>query len=171
MKTYKIECNYVISSFKKHLEVKDHLLKLIEDCPSLPINDADIISKTDWYVPSTIQRPYINFLIENMKPDLDLIMHELKHDRYKLSNYWFQQYETNNTHKTHQHTNTTFACVYYLEFPEDGPKTSIIEPHTEKHIQADVKEGDILVFPAHLWHYSPPNLSDKRKTVIAINIE
>lgn len=166
-----LKFQYIITQCQRHLEVKQELLKLIEKCPSLSIeDDKDFISKSDWHVPNTIERPYINLFLDSIKPELDIVMEELKQDLYKVTNYWFQQYSKNNYHKEHQHRGASYACVYFLELPEDGPKTTLIEPQTGRHIETDVKEGDILVFPAITWHYSPPNNSSSRKTIIAVNI-
>lgn len=35
--------------------------------------------------------------------------------------------------------------------------------------QADVKEGELLIFPSGYLHKSPPKLSDDIKTIIAFN--
>ena len=46
-----------------------------------------------------------------------------------------------------------------------------INPIKDKVTNMKVKEGDLLAMPAYVWHRSPPNVSDKRKTVIVFNSE
>jgi hypothetical protein len=37
------------------------------------------------------------------------------------------------------------------------------------HDKLDLNEGDLLTFPAYLYHRSPLNISDNRKTIISFN--
>ena len=46
-------------------------------------------------------------------------------------------------------------------------KKAITEFKDEKGVKA--KEGDIITFPAFLFHRSKPNISKKRKTIISFN--
>ena len=74
-----------------------------------------------------------------------------------------------NTHKWHVHGRAHWSNVYFVELPNRDMKTQIFDIRKEKLIEYDVKEGDIISFPAMLCHSSPPNLSDERKTIIAFN--
>jgi len=172
MKKYKLEFQYIITPFKKHKEIKQQLLKLIYECPALPIRGEDEdIYRSDWNLSWDTKREYIDFFWSYMEADIRDILKELNHEQYEFGNCWFQQYRKNNEHKPHQHgQNASYAFVYFVELPQDGPKTTLIEPYTGKHIEVDVKEGDILVFPGITWHYSPKNNSKDIKTIVAFNI-
>lgn len=171
MKIYQLSCPYVIYEFKDHFKFRDELLALIELEDGQPIVGKDAISKTDWTLPCITSRKYLEFIVPKLHPYMKEIYDKLDHDEFEYQNFWFQQYKTTDKHTWHQHRGASWANVYFVELPEDGPKTTIIDPYTKAEITIDVKEGDILTFPAIAWHCSPPNTSDKRKTVIAFNVE
>jgi ectoine hydroxylase-related dioxygenase (phytanoyl-CoA dioxygenase family) len=86
----------------------------------------------------------------------------------KVDNYWFQQYKRNDYHSWHIHENGLFSCVYYVDMPNEAPKTTfnILGNETE----VSVSEGQVLVFPSYLLHCSKPNKNIKTKTIISFNI-
>jgi hypothetical protein len=85
-----------------------------------------------------------------------------------ITDMWFQQYNVKNYHGWHHHGNT-FTGVYYLEFPEGSPKTQLLCPMTHEVMEADVKEGDILIFPSYLIHKAP-KVNEHRKTIVSWNM-
>ena len=89
-----------------------------------------------------------------------------KAKRWKIINSWFQQYEKNSYHEYHNHPQSNFTNVYFMELPDTNFKTVIkIE---NKEYEYSVKEGQLITFPAHLLHTSKPN-GNERKTVISFN--
>lgn len=51
-------------------------------------------------------------------------------------------------------------------------KTEFYDNVNNKVIETvDIKEGDLIIFPAHILHRSKRNITDKRKTVIAFNLD
>ena len=90
--------------------------------------------------------------------------HNLHSKSWRIQNAWFQQYINNNFHKWHNHPDTNFTNVYFVELPFKNLGTEILN-----HSQLDLNEGDLLTFPGHLYHKSPLNYSNKRKTVISFN--
>jgi hypothetical protein len=89
-----------------------------------------------------------------------------KSKSWRITNAWFQQYKKNSYHEYHNHTQTNFTNVYFLELPDTNFKTIIkIE---NKEYEYKVKEGQLITFPAHLLHTSKPN-GYKRKTIISFN--
>jgi hypothetical protein len=85
----------------------------------------------------------------------------------EIMNYWFQQYEQGDYQAKHHHPNSTYSSVYYVELPT-GVETTLF--NKEGNIKVPVKTGDLLVFPSHFNHMSPINKSDRRKTIISINL-
>jgi hypothetical protein len=158
--------------FERHEEVKDRLLKLISEQQSSPSDDGDRISNTDWYVDVCGQREYWDFLWKYIGPEIDHIYKNvIGYDKWELNNYWFQQYKQNDTHGWHWHHKVFYNNVYYVELPEGSPGTELQVPITGEIIRPNVKEGDILIFPALMLHQSPPNQSEERKTVVAFNVQ
>ena len=48
-----------------------------------------------------------------------------KSKSWRITNAWFQQYEKNSYHEYHNHTQTNFTNVYFLELPDTNFKTII----------------------------------------------
>ncbi len=74
------------------------------------------------------------------------------------------------THGWHTHSDN-YTGVYYLELPDETPKTQIVNPLNQTEIiDLDIKEGDIVLFPSFIIHRAPINKSNKRKTIISFDI-
>ena len=122
------------------------------------------ITNTDWSKNNDFNREWIHYFKDNI---LSQIQSNLLDDRLALNlilhNIWFQQYEQLDEHDWHTHTESQFTNIYYVELP-DGEKTELFD-----EVDIDIKEGDILSFPAYIFHRSKPNISNQRKTVISFN--
>lgn len=173
MQKYHLDCAYVITKFKYHREIKQHLLELINSANCQTVVDAGCdtnISRADWHDAQNFKREWVKFLTPYLtKPVLE-IYKELGYDGYTLHDLWFQQYYKNSGHGWHTHS-ANFTNVYYLDLPAGSPKTKIVSPYNQTDIiEVEVEEGDILVFPSFVIHKAPPNLINERKTIISYNI-
>jgi uncharacterized protein (TIGR02466 family) len=152
-----------------HAAIKDKLLDAIakEDATRGEGN----ISRTDWFLNG--DKSYYSILEPHLLPILDnLLFKDFYYNKFQVIACWFQQYDTNDEHAWHTHIPSTWSGVYYVELPEDAPRTTFIGPlEKDKLITPDVSEGDIIIFPSMLRHCSLPNKSKSRKTVISFNIE
>ena len=96
---------------------------------------------------------------------------ELGYNWFNVVDIWFQQYECESEHDWHLHGNN-YTGVYFLDLPEDSPKTMFKDPMDSKiKKEFDVSEGDILIFPSFIIHKAPKNNSIKTKTIISWNID
>ena len=163
---------YVISKFEEHKIVKERLLYLIENDigQAVDLDNLDKISKTDWYNNKNIPKNYWSFLFPYIEKHNREVFDALEHDQPEYLQNWFQQYKSNDKHRWHQHRNCTWAGVYYVELGKDCPRTMFKDPFTKEIIVPELEEGDILTFPGLLWHCSPENQSDERKTIVAYNV-
>jgi hypothetical protein len=169
-----LTCPYVISEVANHKEFKEQVLAAI-DRFSIDSEDqrrgGNLISKTDWFLDSSIEREYLNIILKYIPDHIVPIFKNLGYESVSFDNIWFQQYYKDNTHKWHRHGNTSWANVYYLELGESSPKTLLLDPMDNKTIiEPPVYEGCVLTFPAFIKHCSPPNPGNGRKTVVAFNI-
>jgi len=128
------------------------------------------IWNTDWHLKSDYPRPYV----ETIKPLLEKVVYDIKKnlhlkddEQVGVTNCWFQQYMKGDNHDYHYHLGSFYNCVYYVELPENGSKTTF--RINGKEIEFDIVEGDILCFPGTIEHCSKPNMSNKRKTIVAFN--
>ena len=168
---YEINVPYIVSKFENHSLVKEKLLDLInkQDCV-VENRGGDKISRTDWYVEPGSVRDYWKFIFPDIEKHMVNVFSDLNLKEYTFTNYWFQQYEHLDMHGWHRHRHCFYSSVYYIELPNDGPKTIFKHPVYGTIICPEVEEGDILTFPSILEHCSAPNQSTNRKTVLAFNV-
>ena len=164
MQVKKINCEFFIQDVPNHQKHKKILLDLIDHIPNNPLGK---ISKTDWNLPKKFKRKYLDYFYPHIsKSIMDNLQVYYKAKRWKIINSWFQQYEKNSYHEYHNHPQSNFTNVYFMELPDTNFKTVIkIE---NKEYEYSVKEGQLITFPAHLLHTSKPN-GNERKTVISFN--
>ena len=171
MKFYNLKSFYILTYIKEHQQNKNKLLSLINKMQLSSINNnKDVISKTDWNLPKEIKREYINFFYKMVTPYMDNMAVKLKCKSWNISNAWYQVYKKQDTHGWHIHENNNYTNVYYLDLPEQNIKTQLYDVKDNKIIdEIQIEEGHLFTFPAHIIHRSPPNISDKTKTIISFN--
>lgn len=158
-------------AFSNHKTIKNKLLELIEKTPSLKIsNNCDQISKSDFYI-KDLEKEYVNFVTPHIKDFLTVSLKSFNIGGFIIKNIWFQQYHKNNVHKWHTHPNSHFACVYYVDMPDNTQKTLIKKFGSNELIKFDAEEGDIIMFPAFLNHSSSLINTDTSKTIISFNLD
>jgi hypothetical protein len=166
-----LNCFYSVSKFDSHEAYKEELLKRLEyaSYKSPKHEKAEVsITKTDWYISTSLDREWLKLIIKDLSSHISASYLELGYGGFTLNEIWFQQYLENSEHGWHTHSGN-FTNVYYVELPEDAPKTTIVDPYTKKQIILDVKEGDIVTFPSFVLHKTLPNQSKNRKTIISYN--
>ena len=170
MKFYNLNSFYIVSDLKEHQENKYKLLTHLNHMPHSGINDDnDSIIKTDWNLDRNIPRDYYDVFYDMISPVLDEMALKIKHKKWNIDNYWYQIYSKNNTHSWHGHNKTNWTNVYYLHLENKTAATQLYDIREEKILDdIEVKEGQLLTFPAHVLHRSPPN-EKGLKVVIAFN--
>lgn len=174
MKKHSLQTPYIIKPFKYHEEVKGALLDAISKAEAISPNHAASetnITKADWFRAGDMSRDWVKFIAPKLVEEIQVIYREIGFDILKITELWFQQYLQGSEHGWHSHSGN-WTNVYYLEFPEGSPKTQLIDPFDKKTIiDVDVKEGDLLAFPAFVMHKAPINNSGNRKTILSYNID
>lgn len=169
MKIKKLEFYYFIETLKDFKKHKKVLLNLISQMPNNIIkNNDEFISKTDWNLSKDYNREYTKYFLNIITDYMSKITDFLYVEQWQISNIWFQQYKNKDKHNWHTHGHTHFTNVFYLELPDTNYKTEIFDL-SGSILDIDVKEGDILTFPAFFNHRSKTNYSNRRKTIISFN--
>lgn len=159
-----------------HKRIKDKILKYMEEHPGgYFIEHSDdprgTGPYTDWDENNEADAKYwLLYKKYAEKAIIDVVRNEFLLENAELSNYWFQQYTKNLQHGWHHHYGCLYHAIYYCELPEGTPPTMVRLPGGFE-FTPNVKEGDILIMPSIYMHTSPINKSDKRKTIIAVNID
>ena len=159
-----------VKNFDKH---KKNLIDLIYKIPQNPLKT---ISHTDWNLPETMRREYVEYIInqkiiedylDNFRVWLNPVDCPID---FKIKKLWFQIYKKNDHHPYHTHGETNFSGVFYINLPNISLKTEIKLPGNNT-LDFEVSEGQIITFPAIGWHKSPVNTSIDEKIVIAFNLD
>jgi hypothetical protein len=168
---YKLTTPYLILSSDKeeHSKVKKEVLRSID---VIKQDGNGFINKLDWVESAKFnRREWIVEFYPHLLKYLNAAATALGMYELDIQNLWFQQYVTGNKHDWHMHSGQ-WVGVYYLELPEDSPKTDMIVPFLQNEkITPDVKEGDMLIFPSHVIHRCPLIENKKRKTIISWNFD
>ena len=91
-----------------------------------------------------------------------------------LETAWSVTYKKGNFHVPHNHGSTGYAGIIYLDLDVEHPKTTYLRPwQSEKDrtilYTPPVIEGDIMVIPKFLLHYSESNPIDLKKRIISFD--
>jgi len=93
-----------------------------------------------------------------------------------LQRVWSVIYNKGDYHVPHNHSSQGYAGILYLDMKPDSPKTTYIQPwNNEKDMtqlcQPPVEEGDIMIVPQFLYHYSEPNKINFKKRILSFDFK
>ena len=170
MKLFELNSFYIVTDIKEHQKIKSKLLSCIESMPHDSIDvRSEIVSKTDWNIPSSYKREYLDIFYSVIEPYMEEMAFKLKSTKCEIRNAWYQVYNDNDKHDWHVHPAANYTNVYYLSLPDKSLKTQLYDLVNERIVEnIDVQEGQILTFPANVIHRSPTNTKDQ-KVVISFN--
>lgn len=172
MKLDYFNCPYIIKKFENHGVVKDRVLDYINTQSGLMIQSDTTNIRSDWGSYRKNARKYWSIIEFDIQLHLQEVFCDiLGYTNFSTGNYWYQQYTRNGSHGWHTHLNTMWTCVYYLEMPQDAPKTECIDPFTKQIVKIEANEGDILTFPSIIIHRAPKVETECRKTILSWHCE
>jgi len=95
-----------------------------------------------------------------------------------ITDMWSVSYKKKDFHPPHTHGGSGFSAILFLEFnPKVHESTTFIQPWndeiTDKTVlkSPNVKEGDLIIFPANILHYTNPNKSVNKRTIISWDLK
>lgn len=169
----RMEIEYYVIPFALHQIYKQQFLDEITRATSTPVTEQGLqhISRTDYFVSFELNRTYMWLVKNRLYPYLEQALRPI-FPKIELASFWFQQYQTGDFHGTHDHRGgqTNYSSVYYLEMTPESSGTRLVTDWGQE-INPKVSEGDILIIPSTVKHYSPINKSTQTKTVLAMNIQ
>ena len=125
--------------------------------------------------------PYLNRISEHLISTIDEYTRDdrscLHLDDLKLSNMWFNFNYENCYNVQHTHPGCVLSGVLWIQIPEEQPivfscfdefTRATYEKYTNESLVA--KEGQLLLFPAHLPHRVDINRSKDTRISISFNI-
>jgi hypothetical protein len=168
--------NFIIKdNIKNHIILKPQILSCIERSRDTGISQYnttfdDEVSKLDWDNSKDNNREWVKLFLPVLGQQLNSIANNMGFKEIIIRNLWYQQYVKNNKHGWHIH-GSNCTGIYYLELPENAPRTQLVDPVTRNVVSVDVCEGDLILFPSFTIHRAPIVESDLRKTIISFNID
>jgi hypothetical protein len=170
MEIIKFDFFYIKNVVIEHSSIKKPILNLINKIPTNKlIVPNENIFHTDWNLPKDFKREYLDYFLIYLEPYLKKIANFLSMEIIKLHNCWFQQYKKQNFHEWHVHPDANYTNIYYLELPKKNMVTKFFNQNNNEYIEIEIKEGDLLTFPACVLHCSNPFYEDETKTIISFN--
>lgn len=164
-----IDCPLLITKIHEHDIIKNRVLEIISESQYKDIvTQNDRISKTDWDLKESNQSTYLELVKPLLIKHVSNNFKKYSSEGLAFGNFWFQQYGKNDTHDWHIHKFCHWTNVYFLELDDANSKTEIQNFNRSGLVEYSAGEGDVISFPAFLYHRSPIIISG-RKTVISFN--
>ena len=89
--------------------------------------------------------------------------------------YWSVTYKKNQFHVPHNHGSTGYAAILYVDMNKTSPVTTYIRPwnntETDTTVFTDppVEEGDLVIVPRFLIHFTNPNKTSFKKRIVSFD--
>jgi hypothetical protein len=153
-------------------EKKKKLVKLLESYPEEK-EKYDEMKEGEFATNRQIDR---TGLVEQfgsvMKQELEDFSREINKD-LAIIDIWSVSYETGDSQSVHNHSSVGLTGILYLDLPKDSPITTYMQPWTDhetdtiRHADIPIIEGDIVIVPSFVLHFSSPNNSKNKKRIIS----
>ena len=104
--------------------------------------------------------------------ELQMLSQKLEKD-IQIEDIWSISYKKGDYHSAHNHGSIGLTGILYLNQPKDAPVTEYIQPWNDWYSDRtiyyplSIKEGDIIVVPKFVKHFTKPSTSKSVKRVIS----
>tara|TARA_R100001510_G_C7490984_1_gene98808 strand:- start:1 stop:525 length:525 start_codon:yes stop_codon:yes gene_type:complete len=154
---FKIQC----ADFKNK---KKNLEKILARYPEIP--------QTNFY--SNRGKCNINSEFQEIFKDEFNLIRAKFNCKITLQRTWSVVYNKGHYHVPHNHGSIGYCGILYLDMKKDSPVTTYIQPwNNEKDntnlYKPSVKEGDMMIVPQFLQHYSEPNKIKFKKRILSFD--
>ena len=133
------------------------------------------------------EMPFPNFYSNKNKSQLSEAFTKIFKDEFNLIrtkyncpitlyNTWSVTYKKGNYHVPHNHGSIGYAGILYLDMHKDSPPTTYIQPWSDENDQTKlykppVEEGDLMIVPQFLMHYTEPNKIKFKKRIVSFDFK
>ena len=165
---FEIEPIYKIEFFKieciKFKQKKKAIEKVLEQYPEMP--QANFGSNRD--------KCNINADFRKIFKDEFRLIETKYNSKILLQRVWSVVYNKGDYHVPHNHGSIGYCGILYLDIHKDSPVTTYIQPWNDENdrtklYKPPVEEGDIVIVPQYLWHYTEPNEIKFKKRVVSFD--
>ena len=128
---FPIQNYYVRDKLNEHNFVKPLVLEAIDkredhDLVDYGNEEDNNISKLDWNYANDFNRDWVKIVSPMLIKKLGEMAYTLGFESIVVKNMWYQQYQKDNVHGWHTHSEN-YTGVYYLEYPDGAPATQLYD--------------------------------------------
>ena len=148
-------------------EKKKKLVKLLESYPEEKKEGMQEFASNQGSVTGLVGQ-----FASIMKQELKDFSREIEKE-FAIIDIWSVSYDKGDYQSTHNHSSVGLSGLLYLELPKDSPETTYIQPWTDhetdtvRYVEIPIIEGDIVIVPSFVLHFSKPNKSKNKKRIIS----
>ena len=149
-------------------EKKKKLIKILESYP-----EKEKEGMQEFATNRQTDRPgLIKEFSSIMNEEVMIFSKEIKKD-FVVTEIWSISYDKGDNHPAHNHGSIGLTGILYLNLPKDSPVTVYIQPwqnyETDEcwYVKLPIVEGDIVIVPSFVFHFSNPNKSNSKKRIIS----
>ena len=153
-----------IINFKKK---KKELIKILESYPEEKKEPTEFFANRQ-----TDRSGLIEQFASIMNQELEVFSKEIMED-FVITETWSVSYVQGDYQLPHNHSSMGLTGILYLDLPKDSPETVYIQPwnnyenDTIQYFSLSITEGDIVIVPSFILHFSRPNKSEETKRIIS----
>ena len=146
---------------------KKELIKILESYPEEKKEPSEFFANRQ-----TDRFGLIEQFASIMNQELEAFSKEIKRD-FAIIETWSVSYIQGDYQLPHNHASIGLTGILYLDLPKDSPVTIYIQPWNNfeddvvQYYSVPIVEGDIVIVPSFILHFSKPNKSDSKKRIIA----
>lgn len=121
---------------------------------------------------TALRQPFVNILSQEFEKISKFVKKDIS-----LEKIWSVTYEKGDQHLVHNHGHLGFAGILYMDINDDIPPTTYVQPWPDPYSDLTiynphpVQEGEIVVVPRFLLHFSQPNDTENKKRIIAFDLD
>ncbi len=197
MKNYKIYkvfpspvFHYEIEDYQKlNIELKNYILELKK-------NNKEGINKSNqggWHSSNfdlendKLVKQFASIFTNYIKKAVEEIGWNYDPERTIIEAMWSVVNKKESFNIQHNHPNAFLSAAYYVQFPKNSGNIKFFEPREQKNIrypkikkfteisapivEVNPKEGDLLIFPAYLYHAVNKNLAEEDRIIVSFNVD
>ena len=150
-------------------EKKKELVELLESCPEerTELQEFATNRQSDR---SGLVEGFLSIMSEEVETLSKTIFEKVD---IAIPEMWSISYDKGDYHPPHNHSSMGLSGVLYLDFPKNSPVTVYIQPwnnYVNDNVQyyvVDVAEGDIVISPSFIIHFTEPNKLNSKKRIIS----
>ena len=118
---------------------------------------------------------YLDTISDILSDEMSWFAHDYQCNPHIVRS-WYERALPYMYHPTHNHGHGGWSAVVFIEYTKWHTPTQFIAPFDhfitgEPLIYSPtVEEGDIILFPSFIHHYTHPHTSEERRTVLSFNV-